>query len=62
VKRKTYYAHAMCIYGHLVESQELAAIRRGFKGSVVNPANYDPTLNDWYETSLRSRRRQGAGR
>jgi hypothetical protein len=31
----------MCIYGHLVESQELAAIRRRFKGSVVNPANYD---------------------
>jgi hypothetical protein len=41
VKRKTYYAHAMCIYGHLVESQELAAIRRRFKGSVVNPAKYD---------------------
>jgi len=31
----------MCIYGHLVESQELAAIRRRFKGSVVNPAKYD---------------------
>ena len=31
----------MCIYGHLLESQELAAIRRRFKGSIVNPANYD---------------------
>jgi hypothetical protein len=42
-----YYAHAMCIYGHLVESKELAVIRRRFKGSVVNPANYDEDPEKW---------------
>ena len=41
MKRKTYYAHYICIYRHLVESQEVAAIRERFKGSVVNPAKYD---------------------
>lgn len=39
--RKVYYAHALCIYRHLVELQELAAIRRRFKDvRVVNPAKY----------------------
>jgi len=42
VKRKTYYAHAMCTYGHLQEQQELAAIRRCLRGTqIVNPARYD---------------------
>jgi hypothetical protein len=42
VKRKTYYAHAKCIYGHPHEKKELAAIRRRLKGTqIVNPARYD---------------------
>jgi len=42
VKRKTYYAHALCIYGHLHEKKELAAIRRRLKPTqIVNPARYD---------------------
>lgn len=40
--RKTYYAHAMCIYGHPVELRELGAIRKRFKSArIVNPARYD---------------------
>ena len=42
MKRKTYYAHAMCIYGHLQEQQELAVIRRCLRGTrITNPARYD---------------------
>lgn len=40
MKAKVYYAHAMCIYGHLTEIQELGTIRRRFKGRIVNPAAY----------------------
>jgi hypothetical protein len=42
VKQKAYYAHAMCLYGHLVERQEVATIRRRIKGAhIVNPAKYE---------------------
>lgn len=42
MKRKTYYAHAKCIYGHVHEKRELDAIRRLLKDThIVNPARYD---------------------
>jgi hypothetical protein len=40
--RKVYYAHAMCLYWGPEEHQELAQIKRKFRGSrIVNPADYD---------------------
>ncbi|MCL6566748.1 MAG: nucleoside 2-deoxyribosyltransferase [Acidobacteriia bacterium] len=40
--KKVYYAHAMCLYGEPEEHQELAQIKRKFRGSrIVNPADYD---------------------
>lgn len=42
VKRKTYYAHAKCMYGHPHEKKELAAIRRLLKDTqIVNPRRYE---------------------
>ncbi len=39
--KSVYYAHAMCLYGHRVEHEELCVIRRGFRrGKIVNPADY----------------------
>jgi hypothetical protein len=42
MKKRVYYAHAMCLYGGPEEHQELAQIRRKFRGAgIVNPADYD---------------------
>ena len=39
--KRIYYAHAMCLYGGPEELQDLARIRKKFRGRVVNPAAYD---------------------
>lgn len=37
-----YYAHAMCMYGHPMERQQLDAIRRDLPDHrIINPADYD---------------------
>ncbi len=39
--KSVYYAHAMWLYGHRAEHEELCVIRRGFRrGKIVNPADY----------------------
>ncbi len=42
MRKKVYYAHAMCLYGGPEEYQAMAQIRQKFRGRrIVNPADYD---------------------